>query len=359
MTAIPMTKARLAAMGVRSPAQASKQAAKQVQGRSMSGAVKAPAFEVPGLFALQSYFDDTLSERALFRQNPNEPIVSSTMPTEPVQIGGHGLGLHPSSQCPVAVQFETGAQQGRSAVYHLKPGQVIWPQGETFKITEDGNPEVVPGFFSGFTYGLPFGWLGGGAATLVVLRSPEARVEWASDHSEVCYHRIRLKIWDPADLEFPAAAGLYTGPKNWPTRFPWPFALYGTSSLTQAGQPVLSVFPTRTELSLRLATVTLGAAPADGVFRMNFVGADTWASGAPNAQNQAAISLADVRAVDQVWGTWAQQAGAPAPFNSAFQTLTLTGGAAHYAANAGALLLSSLDPQLQDQYVDIVRFGQL
>jgi hypothetical protein len=42
-----------------------------------------------------------------------------------------------------------------------------------------------------------------------------------------------------------------------------------------------------------------------------------------------------------------------------FQTLSLTGQVAKYGANAGAVLLSSLDPQLQGQFVDISRFGQL
>lgn len=349
-----MSQGELAALGARSPEfatkQAQKAAQKQVQGQPMSGAVKAPGYEVSAVFSLQSYFDDTLMERALFRQAPNQSIVASTLPDEPIQVAGYGLALHPSSETPVAVQFETGAQQGRSQTYHLKPGQLIRPQGE-----KPGQP----GFFTGFTWGLPFGWLGGGSATLVVLRSPDAHVEWATDHNEVVFHRIRLPIWDPADPEFPVAGGAYNGPINWPTRFPWPFAQFGANSLTQRGQPSLAVVPTTTEMSLRLATVTVAAAPADGTMRMYFVGADIWASSGPNAASKATISLADVRAVDEIWGTWAQQAGAPAPFNSAFPTQSLTGAPAKYAANAGAVLLSSLDPQLQDAFVDITRFGRL
>lgn len=345
----PLSQAQLASMGISSPAVSSKQAQRVVQGKPLSGGVAAPAYEVSETFAYQSYFSDTLMERALFRQNPNEPIVESTL-SEPVEAAGYGLALHPSSDTPVGVVFETGAQQGRSQVYRMKPGEVVRPQG-----TKDGQP----GFFTGFRWGLPFGWLGGGAATLVVLRSPDARVEWATDHNEVVYHRIRLPIWDPADPEFPAAAGVYNGPINWPQRFPWPFAQYGSANVSQRGQPALTVMPTRTALSLRLDTVTLAAAPANGEFRMYWIGADVWASSGPDAKNQASISLADVRATDQIWGTWAQQAGAPAPFNSAFQTLLLTGEAERYQANAGALLMASLDPQLQDQFVDIVRYGRL
>lgn len=351
----PLSSADLRSMGISAPGSAAKQAERvdaariATQGKPLSGAVKAPAYEVSDVFSFQSYFDDTLMERALFRQSPNEPIVASTL-SDPVQTAGYGLALTPSSETPVAVQFDTGAQQGQSPTYRLKPGEVVRPEGKA-----DGRP----GFFTGFKWGLPFGWLGGGSATLVVLRSPDAEVRWATDHNEIVYHRIRLPIWDPTDVAFPAAAGLYTGPINWPQRFPWPFAQFGTSSLTQRGQPGLAVMPTRTALSLRLATVTLAAAPADGVFRMYWVGADVWAQSGPNASGVGTISLADVRATDQIWGTWVQQAGAPAPFNSAYQTLLLTGEAERYAANAGALLMASLDPQLQGEFVDIVRYGRL
>lgn len=340
----PLTRDALRKMGIDSGA-----ARAVVKGKPMSGAVPAPAVEFPAVFDYQSYFDDALAEKALFRQQPGQAIVESTRPSEPIQQAGYGIALHPSSQTPVAVQFETGAQQGRSPTYHLKPGQVVRPQGL--------GPDGGAGYFTGFTWGLPFGWLGGGSATLILLRSPDAEVHWTTEHSEIVFHRIRLEILTPAELE--AAGGVYTGPLNWPTRFPWPFAQFGTNALTQRGQPVLAVTPTATEMSLRLATVTLGAPPDDGVFRIYFIGSDPWAQSGPNAQGKGSISLADVRAVDQIWGTWAQQAAAPAPFNSAFQTLTLQGDAVRYAANAGAVQLASLDPQLQGEFVDIVRYGYL
>ncbi len=310
-----------------------------VKGQPISGSVEAPGFEVSDVFDFQSYFDNTLLHAALLRQNPNEPIVKSTL-SEPIQISGYGLALHPSSEAPVAVQFMTGAQQGASQTYHIKPGQVVRPQGKEFK---DGQ-------FSGFVWGLPFGWLGGGSATLIVLRAPDARVEWASDHAEVVYHRVRLKILAPAAVS--AAGGVYTGALNWPQRFPWPAAVFGTNGLTQRGQPALAVHPTRTALSLRLATVS-NAVTAQSM-RCNFVGADVWAQSSTGS-----ISLADVRAADIIWGDWAQQAGAVSPFDTAYQTLVLTGELERYAANAGALVLTSTVAALQDQYVDAVRWGRL
>lgn len=346
----PLSQAQLRSLGIKSAKHASKKVAaaaarQDTAGQPLSGKVKSPAFQVSETFGYQSFFDDALLERALVRQNPNEPIVKSTL-SKPIQTAGYGLALHPSSETPVAVQFETGAQQGASQTYQLKPGETIRPQGMA-------NGE--PGFFTGFQWGIPFGWLGGGMATLIVLRSPDAQVEWATDHNEVIYHRMRIQIVDPVELPVDGVTGEYNGPLNWPQRFPWPFARFGTDALPQGGKSILSVAPTRTALSLRLDTVTLAAAPADGVFRMYWVGTDAWGQD-PLAST---VSLSDIRATDQVWGTWAQQAGAPAPFSNAFQTMILTGEAERYAANAGALAIASLDPQLQDAYVDIVRWGRL
>lgn len=317
-----------------------------VRGRGNSGDVNAPAFEVSGVFPFQSYFSDTLLEKALLRQAPNQLIVESTLngglgSKNPVQVNGYGLGLHPSSEAPVAVQFSTGAQQGSSTAYHLRPGQVIWPHGRPGGIAK-------PGYFSGFSWGLPFGWLGGGSVTLVVLRTADAVVTWPTDHNEIVYHRMRQKILTPVEANALAGAGVYTGPLNWPQRFPWPGAVFGTSSLQQGGQPSLAVHPTRTALSLRLATV------ANPSMRVYFVGSDPWAQ-----LSNGLIDLTDVRATDITWNTWAQLVGAAAPFNSAFQTQILTGEMERYAANAGAVVFSSTDATIQDAFVDIVRYGRL
>lgn len=342
----PLSQAELQSMGIFSavkadPALMRQEARRVVKSKTLAGEVAAPAFELNDTFWYQSYFDDALQEKALFRQNPNEQIVKSTL-HEDSTVSGYGAALHPSSESPVAVQFLTGGQQGASQTYHLKPGQLVRPQGAGF---ENGQ-------FSGIRWGLPFGWLGGGAVSLVLLRSHDARVEWASDHVELAYHRIRLLIQDPAMVS--VNAGAYNGPLNWPHRFPWPAAVFGTSSLTQRGQPALVVQPTRTAFSLRVAALVN---PAD--VRLNWVGADVWAQGAPDSQGNTTTSLADVRATDITWGSWAQQAGAVAPFNSAFPTLLLTGEAERYAANAGALVPTSTDANLQNQYMDIVRYGRL
>lgn len=318
-----------------------------VRGKGNSGDVDAPAFEVSGTFVFQSYFDDALAEKALLRQSPNQPIVASTLngglgTKNPVQVNGYGLGLHPSSETPVAVQFSTGAQQGSSPTYRLRPGQVIWPHGRPGGLTK-------PGYFSGFNWGLPFGWLGGGSATLVVLRTADAVVTWPTDHIEIVYHRIRLNINTSAEINALISGGKYNGPINWPQRFPWPAAVFGANSLPQGGQPALAIQPTRTALSLRTSSLL-----AASDMRMYFVGSDPWAQ-----LSTGVIDLTDVRATDIEWGTWSQQAGVMPPFNSAFQTQILTGEAERYAANAGAVVLGAVDAALNDLKVDFVRYGRL
>lgn len=310
-----------------------------VNGRGASTDIDAPAFEVSNVFQYQSYFDSTLLQNALLRQAPNQPIVTSTM-SDPIQVPGYGLALHPSSETPVAVQFLTGAQQGASPTYRLSPGETIWPHGRP-------GGRGVPGSFSGFVWGLPFGWLGGGAATLVVLRTADARVQWPTAYSEIIYHRMRLPILVPSAI--PITAGLYSGAVNWPKRFPWPSATFGATQLSQGGQPALAVQPTRTSLSLNLATLNAASS-----MRMYFAGSDDYGQTSTNTTN-----LADIRAIDLIWSLWAQQAGAVAPFNTAFQTMMLSGEAERYAANAGAVVLASSATALQNQTVDVVRYGRL
>lgn len=324
-----------AALGVKVGA---KSTLRGIAGTAPTGEINAPAYEVSNTFLIQSYFDNTLLERALLAQPPNQPIVPSTKPQQPIMTAGYGLALTPSSQCPVAVQFFTGGMQGRSMTYRLKPGEVIYPFGK---------PGQENGQFSGFTWGLPFGWLGGGSATLIVLRTADAGVTWPTDHNEVIYHRIRLQIVQ--DTTLPVSGGAYSGPLNWPQRFPWTQAVQGANSLNQRGRPGIAVFPTRTALSLRMATV------AGSTMRMYFIGTNDFDVGSTGV-----ASMTGVRAVDIAWGMWAQQGGAPAPFNSAFQTMMLTGEAERFAADAGAVALAApAGSELVEDYVDIVRYGRL
>lgn len=316
-----------------------------VKGQVLAGDAKAPAYELPVLFPYQSYFDNVLGPRAIYAQPANNPIVPSTMPDKPVTVTGYALGLHPSSECPMSVQFFTGAQQGASATFRLKPGEIIRPHGRP-----DGHGH--PGSFSGFTYGLPFGWLGGGSALLVVFRTADSHAFWI-DHNEVMYHRIRLPILAPAAL--PAFAAMQY---NWPTRFPWPEAISAIDSpagITQRGQPALAVHPTRT--LMRLASVTGSALLNPAPMRIYFRIADVLAMGPPGPT----LNPNDVAFTDYVWGSYAQQAGAPAPYNASTPMTILTGELERLACNQGSIVLGSEDPALNDGggFVDFVRYGRL
>lgn len=336
----PLSAYDAAALGIDTrSSQATKSLTSGIKGRALTGEVNAPAYEVVGLFPFQSYFDSGLLETAILPQPPNQPIVPSTL-SKPIMTAGYGLALTPSSQTPVAVQFFTGGQQGRSATYRLKPGEVIYPYGRPDGIGNNGQ-------FSGFQWGLPFGWLGGGSATLITLRTADAEVNWANDENELIYHRMRLQIVDAAAL--PVLAGAYSGPINWPQRFPWPAAVSGVNSLTQRGRPAIAVFPTRTALSLRLATV------AGSTMRMYFVGTNDF-----DTLSTGVADLTGVRATDIAWGTWAQQAGAVAPFNSTFEMQFLTGEAERLAADAGAVALAApVGNELINSFVDVVRYGKI
>lgn len=332
-----------AALGVETQSAASPLSSKASQaniralrGQPSVSETSAPAFEVTNKFLYQSYFDDTLGPQALLSQAPGSPIVQSTLATQ--QVTGYAVGLHPSSECPVAISFFTGGQQGGSSPYRLSPGEVIRPHGK---------PGDTSGSFSGFQFGLPFGWLGGGSVLLVVLRTPDARVLWNS-HPEVIYHRMRLQIVAPASI--PTAAAVVP---NWPHRFPWPFAVRGSNNLTQRGQPALSVTPTNTALRLRVADMSL--APAD--MRCLFYGTNDF-----DLDLNGAIASATVSGFEDI--TWEQTntyAGSVGVGTTQYQTQFFSDSQlTRFAADeGGALVLTSTDARLQSQYVDICRYGKL
>lgn len=320
MTAVrPLSAAEAVAMGVSSV--------------SMTGTGDAPATELSKKFGYQSYFDFTLAERAILRQPPNEAIVPSTR--ENSDLGGYAIGLHPSSETPIAVRFRSGQQQGSSTTYRLKPGQVLRPFGAP------GSP----GKFSGFEWGLPFGWLGGGNATIIVFRTSDADVDW-SDRSELIFHRMRLPIL--------AANATVAPSSNWPTRFPWQYALSGidaTNSYPQRGQPALAVAPTRTLLRLRMQTVSAAAA-----MRVFFTGTDAFDE--DNTGNIVAGNPAT--AVDVQWSSWASVAVAGV-YTQQFQTQMFTGELERLSCNmgGGVALVDLSGGVLTGQYVDVVRYGVL
>lgn len=186
-------------------------------------------------FPWQSFFDNTQLGQALATQSSSEVIVSSTLTSIPAP--GFWVGLHPDSQCPVAVKFKASAGVSDSQGVVLVPGQIVMPHG------------CAP--FSGFDAGLPFGWLGGGTVQLVIGKTPAASVDW-SFSSEVVIQRQRVVI--QADGAAPVfSLGL-------PTGFPWKNALrYNavtpTAPFPQGGAALISTSPTRTEMKLRLTAL--------------------------------------------------------------------------------------------------------
>jgi len=189
------------------------------------------------IFPYQSFLDDTQLGQAIAVQSPSDPIVASTKTT--ISSAGFGLGLHPDSQCPVAVQFKASAAIQAAQPMILTPGQIVFPHG------------CAP--FSGFDVGLPFGWLGGGLAQLVTIKSPEAAVWWAPG-AEVVIQRQRVTL-QPDGAAPTFSYGL-------PTGFPWKNAQRYVSagvSVPQGGQAIVAVSPTRTVLRLRVTTLAADA----------------------------------------------------------------------------------------------------
>jgi len=327
-----------AALGIETESpRAGKAVAAGVRGVSITGEQNAPALEVTEIFPYQSYFDDTLLERALLPQAPNEGIVDSEniTPFKKIDLSGYAVGLHPSSETPVAIRFKTGAQQGASPIFRLKPGEVLRPHGRPQGAGASGQ-------FSGIEWGIPQGWLGGGAANLVVFRTADAHVSWV-DHAEVAFYRTRMPIYDPAAVPAAIAAA-----KNWPGRFPWAFAAAGTDSLNQRGRAALSLHPTRTLMRLRMTALDPAAS-----MRVMFFGADVLAQGLTGTTN-----LADVGFIDVTWGSFLAVGAGLAVAAQPLQMLT--GELERLSCNLGGIVLMDLSGgALTDEFVDFVRYGRL
>lgn len=281
-----------------------------------------PAIEQTFIFPLQSYLDDA-GATALMRQQLNKGIVGASAALQ--KTPGYALGLHPSSETPVAVSFDAGGQRDDSSVYILKPGEVIRPHGA---------PKGEFGGFSGYAVGLPFGWLGGGLARLVVFKTPDANVVWRDD-TEVLFHRVRLPITDFATLA--------TEP-NWPVRFPWSNAASGANP--QGSNPSISIAKqTRIELCLRVS----GLAAAATMF-LGFRGTDAFDTGADG------VTVSTTQQRGQVLVTWP----VPEVGDTSFPIVELTGGPANRLGGAECLVdLASADVALIGEYVDILRYGTL
>lgn len=304
-------------------------------GQPLISETAAPAFEVTAKYLFQSYFDDTLGARALLQQSPGEPIVQSTYGTQ--QVTGYAVGLHPSSEAPVSIRFFTGGQQGASAAYRLTPGQLIRPHG---------RPGEASGAFSGFEFGLPFGWLGGGSVMLVVLRTPDANVCWNSA-PEMIFHRLRLQIVDPAAIPVSTAIS-----QNWPHRFPWPGAV-GPNNVAQAGQPALVVTPTKTALRLRAATTAAAVTMRALLYGTNDF--DLGEDGLIDTTTESGYQ-------DISWGLDATLAGSIGVGTAQYPTQIFGDSQlTRFSSDegGGVVLVDASGGDLTGTYVDICRYGRL
>lgn len=298
-----------------------------------------PGVSVTQRFPFQSYFDSLLLEKALLQQSRNEPIVNSLTPdigakTPAITTGiaGYTFGLHPSSQTPVAVQPLVGGQPTSPQPIILKPGQIYRPHGK---------PLMKNGNFSALRWGLPFGWLGGGVATLYIFPSTDADVAWPGN-KEVIFHRQRAQIFSCANA--PAAA-----PSNWPTTFPWLAALRGAvPGVDQSGASIISLEPTRTLMSLRL-----GALGAPAEMRIQIQGSDDFDLNALFITDPAAF-----RFVTYTWGTYLACAGTAYPVVEAPTEWTRLGCNNDDNAN-GFILTTVAGTPIENAFVDIVRYGRL
>jgi hypothetical protein len=305
-----------------------------VRGFETSGSTTSPAQQITGLLPYQSYFDSTAFEAALRLQPQGQAIIGAQVSN----IAGYALGLHPSSQTPVAVRMKQG-KAGSNNVLCLKPGEVIHPTG---------GPD---GGFAGFEYGLPSGWLGGGAFNLHVFQSPHAHVAWL-DRTELIFHRIRQPIINLASV--PAANGLTY---NWPNRFPWTQAkrydaLLGSVFPQASSTPTLSVTPTRVLFSVR------GDVPVGAVMRVYAVGTDDFANETNPNVTPGLTSLVDAVAYDVALPSWTSAASAN--YATQYPIVELPSQLVRLAGNSGSLIFVDANASgIAGLNIDIVRYGTL
>lgn len=279
-----------------------------------------PPITLKAQFEFQSYFNGTIQsygasglfERAILDQPANEEIVPSTARDD--EIAGYAVALHACSQTPVAIQFRAGTGSraaGAGGVVILTPGQFVRPVG----LVAGGASA-----FGGFRWGLPFGWLGGGMAVLLVFQSPDGYADYAAGSGkEIQFHRARMH------LEVP------TNP-NWPLRFPGPYGVAGTNSLPQRGQPTLTVEPTRF-----VARYNGLALPAPARVLMKFNEPDDF-SGKGSGYAQTEFTF---------------------PAGIAYPVVEVSGIAARLGGDACIASLVNVDNDLPASTIDVVRYGRL
>ena len=293
-------------------------------------------------FLPQSYFDSTAKEKAVLDPGVGDNLVSST--AKVVESRGYGVGLRPESETPVAVEFKKTSGGSKSACAILKPGQVIFPYGR-------GAGDD----FQGLRWGLPYGWLGGGLASLVVFGSPRSHIDWPHQNREIIIHRQRMAVL----IKTTAAAGVTLAP-NWPTRFPsLGTKRAGTAlALAAGGRPSLRAHPTRVAMRLRSAAVlTAPATVRFLIFNSNAFDLDL--AGA------AVAVTAGVTFQDVTFPSWSMAgtdlfAACPQFPEQQFTDGPLVHLGCELSAAAGVLALDLGDgADLSSSFIDIVRYGRL
>lgn len=197
-----------------------------------------PPGQVQNVFRYGSYCDSALYEYGIIAQSKStliqNPVISQ-------QVRGWSVGLAPWSETPLAIQFLVGVntddkkdgQRSTGVPQIVRPGEIIRPVG-------------LRGCFSGIQYNLPFGWLGGGATSLMVFKTPDSVIDWNTARKEVMFHQFRIPL-----VASTASAPVPALRKNWPLRFPWANAFSGTKKIPVNGNQVINVSPTRTVFRLR------------------------------------------------------------------------------------------------------------
>jgi hypothetical protein len=303
----------------------------------------AAANQLTKTFDYQSYFDSTLLEKAVLPQAPNNPIIQSTL--EQQQLSGRAIGNHPDSQTPVAVVFSGDGRQSGSAIHLIPPGAIVRPAGSNLS---DQSA------FQSFSWGLPFGWLGGGTATIVVFQTPEAWASW-NPRPQILFHRFRAQIYAPGGL--PAAGSLSSSwPRNWPMRFPSLLTRRSATSIPQGGAPQIAISqPGQVMFSLQ---TTLGSQS-----QMKALFYHTTDFSDELAAQPTPIPLQSVE--------FAVPARTPYVYTAGYTEYTMFEGPAALSRigcdgkntsiatlTAGVVFVSD-DPALQGQYIDVARYGYL
>jgi hypothetical protein len=308
---------------------------------------RSPYVALPFTFPYQSWFDNTLQQNAIAVQPTNAPIISPsgaapngilvTLPIEQ-QSPGWSLTLSSASETPIAVSVRGESNNNASPAVVIVPGQTITPLGGVK--------------FRSFRWGLPFGWLGGGMARLLVGQA-EYQPEGYTARPEIAYHRARFPIYQPSGV---TSTALNNAPYNWPGRFPWINAQAGTNQTNQGGNPSIKPEPSRALLVLRGVSTLAGATSMIAVIQ----GSNEFQLDAGGTAGS--VTLTNPVQVPLSWPAFNSfgTSGNLATQNVCIE-LDATSPLVRLAADSAGIVFvdASGSSALANCYVDIVRFGRL